>query len=53
VARFFVRFANDTSGASAIEYAMVASCIAMAVSATIALFGPKVLKMYTETLAGF
>ena len=51
--RLLARFAKHQSGASAIEYALVAGGIAMAVLATVRLIGPKVLRDYTAVLAGF
>jgi pilus assembly protein Flp/PilA len=44
------RFATDDSGATAIEYAMIASGIAVAIAAAITLLGGKVGTMF-QTVA--
>ena len=43
-----VRFARDPSGATAIEYAMIASGIGVAIAATIVNLGSKVNGLYTS-----
>jgi pilus assembly protein Flp/PilA len=44
------RFARDVSGATAIEYAVVASCIGVAVAGAIASLGTEVKGLYTKVL---
>ena len=41
-------FLADQSGATSIEYAMIASCIAVAVVASVNTLGAKVLSQYTN-----
>jgi pilus assembly protein Flp/PilA len=47
------RFAVDDSGATAIEYAMIASGIAVAIAAAITLLGGKVGTMFQTVAAIF
>ena len=49
--RQIARFCADESGATAIEYSIMASGIGIAVSATVSLLGGKVKNLFT-TLAG-
>ena len=49
--RQFARFCADESGATAIEYAMVASGIGVVLAATVYALGGKVKNLFT-TLAG-
>jgi pilus assembly protein Flp/PilA len=42
------RFLRDDRGATAIEYAMIASCIAVVIAATIVTVGSSVQGMYTN-----
>ena len=44
------RFARDEGGATAIEYAVVASCIAVAAAGAIASLGTNVKGLYTSVL---
>jgi pilus assembly protein Flp/PilA len=46
-----LRLRDDESGATAIEYAMIASGVAVAVAATVSVLGASVKNMFT-TLAG-
>ena len=45
-----LRFLRDDGGATAIEYAMLASGIAVAIAATIVTLGPSVNAMYSTVL---
>ena len=45
-----LRFARDDGGATAIEYAMIASGIAVAIAATIVALGSSVNGMYSSVL---
>jgi pilus assembly protein Flp/PilA len=47
-ARTIVRFRDDESGATAIEYAMIASGIGATVAATVYVLGDKVQKLFTN-----
>lgn len=42
IARSFVRFMSDESGATAIEYAMIASGVAVAIAGTVWSLGTKI-----------
>ncbi|HTV27796.1 MAG TPA: Flp family type IVb pilin [Xanthobacteraceae bacterium] len=44
------RFARDEGGATAIEYALVASCIGVAAAGAIASLGTNVKGLYTKVL---
>jgi pilus assembly protein Flp/PilA len=44
------RFARDEGGATAIEYAVVASCIGVAAAGAIASLGTNVKGLYTKVL---
>lgn len=46
-------FLNDADGASAIEYALLASFIALAIVAGMTTIGIKVSTTFTNTQAGF
>lgn len=50
VAALALRFAHDESGATAIEYAMIASGIAVAIAATLVTLGSSVTGMYSTVL---
>jgi pilus assembly protein Flp/PilA len=50
-ANLLLRFLGDESGATAIEYAMIASGIAVAIAATIATLGSSVQGMYSNVAA--
>ena len=43
---FIKTFANDESGATAIEYGLIAALIAVAIVGTLALIGPKLNKAF-------
>jgi pilus assembly protein Flp/PilA len=45
-----LRFLRDDSGATAIEYAMIASGIAVAIAATIVALGSSVTSLYSTVL---
>jgi pilus assembly protein Flp/PilA len=47
---FVLRFARDEGGATAIEYAMIASGIAVAIATTIVSLGSSVNGMYSSVL---
>lgn len=47
-ANLLLRFLRDESGATAIEYAMIASGIAVAIAATIVTLGSSVQGMYSN-----
>jgi len=47
---FILRFMRDDRGATAIEYAMIASGIAVAIAATIVTLGSSVNGMYSSVL---
>ena len=47
---FILRFMRDDRGATAIEYAMIASGIAVAIAATIVALGSSVNGMYSSVL---
>ena len=47
---YFSRFLNDTSGATAIEYAMIAAGIAIAIIATVNTLGSTVLNSKFNTV---
>lgn len=49
-ARLLHRFLRDEGGATAIEYAMIASGIAVAIAATIVTLGSSVNGMYSNVL---
>jgi len=42
------RFMRDDSGATAIEYAMIASCIAVAIATTLVTLGSSVKGLYSS-----
>jgi pilus assembly protein Flp/PilA len=44
----FARFANDNSGATAIEYGLIASLIAVAIIAAVTTVGSKLTNTFTE-----
>ena len=44
----FLAFVSDTSGATSIEYAIMASCIALAIIAAVGALGDKVLAQYAS-----
>jgi pilus assembly protein Flp/PilA len=46
-----LRFLRDDGGATAIEYAMIASGIAVAIAATIVTLGSSVSAMYSSVLS--
>jgi Flp pilus assembly pilin Flp len=46
-----LRLLRDTSGATAIEYAMVAVCIAVAIAATVATIAPKLISGFVTVTA--
>jgi pilus assembly protein Flp/PilA len=48
LAHLALRFLRDEGGATAIEYAMIASGIAVAIAATIVTLGSSVQGMYTS-----
>jgi pilus assembly protein Flp/PilA len=50
---FVLRFMRSTSGATAIEYAMIAGGISMMVVGGVALIGTKVSGFFTSAAAGF
>jgi pilus assembly protein Flp/PilA len=50
VATLALRFARDEQGATAIEYAMIASGIAVAIAATIVTLGSSVTSLYSTVL---
>ena len=45
---FIKTFANDESGATAIEYGLIAALIAVAIVGTLALIGPKLNKAFVN-----
>ena len=47
------RFAQDESGATAIEYAMIASSIAVAIAAAVMSLGTATTGMYESVATGF
>ncbi|MGN7097773.1 Flp family type IVb pilin [Brevundimonas diminuta] len=57
---FITRFAKDESGATAIEYGLIAALMAVAIIACLSAFGPQMLEaferigtqMETETIPG-
>lgn len=50
VATLALRFLRDDSGATAIEYAIIASGIAVAIAATLVTLGSSVTSMYSTVL---
>ena len=50
VAALALRFLRDDGGATAIEYAMIASGIAVAIAATLVTLGSSVTSMYSAVL---
>ncbi|MFY9693274.1 MAG: Flp family type IVb pilin [Xanthobacteraceae bacterium] len=50
VAALVLRFTRDEHGATAIEYAIIASGIAVAIAATIVTLGSSVTSMYSSVL---
>ncbi len=45
---FIKNFANDESGATAIEYGLIAALMAVAIIACLTAFGPKMLAAFTS-----
>jgi pilus assembly protein Flp/PilA len=50
--KLFNRFAQDESGATAIEYGLMASLIALAIIASVTALGQKVKTIFTGITAG-
>ncbi len=50
--RFILRYKRSTSGATAIEYGLIAAGIAMAIASSIFLFGDAVYTLLYEDLPG-
>jgi pilus assembly protein Flp/PilA len=50
--KFFARFLSNESGATAIEYALIAATMAVVLVAGMAALGPKVESTFT-TIAGY
>jgi pilus assembly protein Flp/PilA len=48
VSRFLSRFLRDESGATAIEYAMIASGVAVAIAASVSSLGTSVKALFTS-----
>jgi len=46
--RVMRRFFKDESGVSAVEYAILVSCIALAICSAVGIFGQAVKGLYTE-----
>jgi len=46
--RVIGRFYKDESGASSVEYAILVSCIAVAIISTVGIFGQGVKGLYTN-----
>ena len=49
---FIKTFANDESGATAIEYGMIAALIAVAIVGTLGIIGPKLNDAFVEVSEG-
>lgn len=49
---FFSRYLNDKSGATAIEYGLIASLIAVAIITTVGLLGDELNTTFTNVEAG-
>jgi pilus assembly protein Flp/PilA len=52
MSNLFARFADDESGATAIEYGLMASLIALAIIASVTALGQKVKTIFTSITAG-
>ncbi|MEA1943078.1 MAG: Flp family type IVb pilin [Pseudomonadota bacterium] len=53
VGRLAVRFAQDTRGATAIEYAMIAGLISIAAVGALTVMGPAIADLFTRASAPF
>jgi pilus assembly protein Flp/PilA len=49
----FRRFCNDESGATAIEYSVIAAGVSLAIIATVQALGVKVTSLFNTVLNGF
>ena len=49
----FEKFLRDQSGATAIEYGLIAACIALAIIAAVGMTGDKLVALFTSLLAAF
>lgn len=52
MSKLFTRFAKDESGATAIEYGLMASLIALAIITAVTLLGQRVSAIFTGITAG-
>ena len=50
---FITRFVGDEAGATAIEYALIAGGIALAIIASVQAIGPTLSKIFSNVEAGF
>jgi pilus assembly protein Flp/PilA len=51
--RVMGRFYKDESGASAVEYAILVSCIALAIISAVVIFGQRVEGLFTKANNNF
>jgi pilus assembly protein Flp/PilA len=49
----FRRFWDDDSGATSIEYSVIAAGVALAIVATVQILGVKVTSLFSTVLSGF
>lgn len=52
MSKLFARFANDESGATAVEYGLMASLIALAIIAAVTALGGRLTTIFTDITAG-
>jgi pilus assembly protein Flp/PilA len=50
---FFGRFVGDRSGATAIEYALIASLVVMAIVTAVTAMGQQILALFAQVAAAF
>ncbi|HEY3950816.1 Flp family type IVb pilin [Phenylobacterium sp.] len=51
--RFFGRLVGDRSGTTAIEYALIASLVVMAIVTAVTLMGQQILGLFNQVAAAF